>query len=294
MLPEALARRVLFDKLSKVPKAVPLLLSWPAIALIGLVALPFFLLLRISVAPFDPSRMWAPGITLHAYETLAQATVWRALFNSLELSIIVSALSLALGFPFTYFISLMRHRAQTIWLTVLLATLSLSDVLIAFAWQVMLSKRIGISNLLTVLGLMKSSESLMPSMGAVIACLVYLVLPFTVLTLYPALSRLDRSQIEAARTLGASPLRAFLSVVIPLARGPITIAVLLSTIATMGSYVPPLVLGWPKDWPMAVLIGSTALSGHDLPRASAMSILLLVVTAMLAITISQGNKVRKR
>ncbi len=112
---------------------------------------------------------------------------------------------------------------------------------------------------------------------------VYLVLPFTVLTLYPVLSRLNRDLIEAARTLGASPRRAFTTVVIPLTRRPAMVALLMSGVLTLGAYVPPLVLGRPQSWPMAVLIGNAALAGHDLPRAAAMSIFLLVVTVMLAI-----------
>jgi putative spermidine/putrescine transport system permease protein len=158
----------------------------------------------------------------------------------------------------------------------------------------MLSKRIGLSNLFVALGLMDAPESLTPSGGAVIACLVYLVLPFTVLTLFPVLSRLDRDLIEAARTLGASPLRAFASVVVPMTKGPAMIAFVMAMVLTVGAYVPPLVLGRPQSWPMAVLIGSTALAGHDLPRAAAMSILLLAATVLLAIAAAQAARTRVR
>jgi putative spermidine/putrescine transport system permease protein len=158
----------------------------------------------------------------------------------------------------------------------------------------MLSKRIGLSNIFVGLGLMSAPESLTPSSGAVIACLVYLVLPFTVLTLFPILSRLNRDLIEAARTLGASPLRAFTSVVVPLTKGPTMIAFVMAAVLTVGTYVPPLVLGRPQHWPMAVLIGSTALAGHDLPRASAMSVLLLAATVLLAIGAAQAVRTRVR
>jgi putative spermidine/putrescine transport system permease protein len=208
--------------------------------------------------------------------------------------VIVGAISVGLGYPLTWAIVRMRRRLQVAWLVFLLATLSLSDVLIAFSWQVMLAKRIGLSNLFVALGLMDVPESLTPSGGAVVACLVYLVLPFTVLTLFPVFSRLDLDLIQAARTLGASPFRAFLSVVVPMTKGPSMIAFVMAMVLTVGAYVPPLVLGRPESWPMAVLIGRTALAGHDLPRASAMSVFLLAATVLLALAAAQAARMRVR
>jgi len=269
------------------------LLSWPAFALLGLVAVPALLLIRISTAPLDPSGLWGSGLTLRAFGIVAEPEVMGALLESIQMAVIVATISLLLGFPLTWLITRMGRRAQVVWLVFLLATLSLSDVLIAFSWQVMLSKRIGLSNIFVALGLMDAPASLTPSSGAVIACLVYLVLPFTVLTLFPVLSRLETELIQAARTLGASPLRAFTSVVVPLTRGPAMAAFLMAAILTVGAYVPPLVLGAPQHWPMAVLIGSAALAGHDLPRAAAMSIVLLAATALFAILTARVARGRK-
>lgn len=271
-----------------------LLLSWPTVILAALGAIPFALLLRISLAERDPNGIYLPGITLRSYGALGEPELLGALLDSVEMAVIVGALSVGLGFPLTWAIARMRRRLQVAWLVFLLATLSLSDVLIAFSWQVMLSKRIGLSNLFVALGLMDAPQSLTPSGGAVVACLVYLVLPFTVLTLFPVFSRLDLDLIQAARTLGASPLRAFLSVVVPMTKGPAMIAFVMAMVLTVGAYVPPLVLGRPQHWPMAVLIGSTALAGHDLPRASAMSVFLLAATVLLALAAFQAARTRVR
>jgi putative spermidine/putrescine transport system permease protein len=258
------------------------LLLWPALVTLALTVVPVWLLLRISIAPQDASAPWGDGFSLDAYRSLMASDAVRGLQRSLQLALVVGLISLSAGFPLTYFITRMRRRAQVLWLVFLLATLTLSDVLTAFSWQVVLSKRIGLSRLLVALGLMDQPDSLSPGVGAVVVCLVYLVIPFTVLTLYPALSQLDRALIEAARTLGAPAWRAFTSVVLPLTRVPATIAFVLSAVLTLGSFVPPIALGRPENWPMSVLIGNAALAGHNLPRAAAMSVLLLVVTALLA------------
>jgi putative spermidine/putrescine transport system permease protein len=173
-----------------------------------------------------------------------------------------------------------------VWLVFLLVSLSLSDVLNAFSWQLLLSKRGGLASLLVQLGIMSRPESLTPSNGAVWASLVYGILPFTVMTLYPSLSQLAPEVVEAARTLGASPLRAFRTVVIPMTRQPILAAFVISTVLTLGAYVSPLVLGRPQSWTLAVLIGNAALAGHDVPRAAAMSVCLLGAVALLgAVTV---------
>ena len=144
----------------------------------------------------------------------------------------------------------MRHAAlQVVWLVFLLATLSLSDVLIAFSWRVMLSKRIGLSNLFVALGTYgcaRIADAPVRWRGGGVPGLSG-VCPLPCSHLFPVLSRLDRDLIEAARTLGASPFRAFTSVVVPMTKGPAMIAFVMAMVLTVGAYVPPLVLGRPQS-----------------------------------------------
>ena len=260
-----------------------LLLAWPALLLIVFFLAPFGLLVRVSLAPHDPSALWLPGLTVAPYANLAQRVFLDALLYSVGLALAVGALSLLIGFPFAYLIARMPRRLRVAWLIFLLSTLALSEVLVTFAWQIMLSKRIGLSNLLVLAGLMERPDSLAPSAGAVVSCLLYLILPLTVLTLYPSLSRFDASLTEAARTMGASPLRAFTGVVIPIIRAPLVSAFVLAAVLAVGSYVAPVTLGRPQDWTLAILITRTALGGMDMPGAAAIAMLLLAATVALAL-----------
>jgi len=257
------------------------LLIWPAVLLIFCFLLPLLLLGQVSTAPRDGNGLWSPGFTFAPYVN-ALADIDTLLYSA-GLALVVATVGLIVAFPLTYLISRMGRRSQVAWLIFVLVTLSLSDVLVAFAWEVMLSKRVGLSNLLVMLGLLDQPISLVPSNGAVVSCLLYLVIPFSVVTLYPGLSRLDRCLIEAARTMGASPMRSFLTVVLPLSKGPMLTTFSLATVLTMGAYVAPMALGHPQNWTMAILINRTALSAQDLPQAAAMSIVLLAVTLVLVI-----------
>jgi putative spermidine/putrescine transport system permease protein len=262
-------------------KGAWLAILWPAAMLIGFFAVPFLLLLRASFANVDPTLYQGSGFTLSAYAGLATPLVFDTIASTFLMALIVSAAALAIAVPATWLIARMRRRAQVAWLIGLLSTLALSEVLVTFAWQILLSRRAGVSNVLVWLGFLEEPVSLAPSFLGVVAAIVYFVIPLAILTLFPAMSRLDPSLVEAARMLGARPLRAFLGIALPLLRGPIVTAFTMSMVIALGSYVAPLVLGGPANWTIGVVISETALQGQNLPLASAMAVLLLVIAGAL-------------
>lgn len=266
-------------------------LVWPLFMLVAFFGVPLFLLIRVSFANRDPAVYQGTGWTLHAYGELFQPLVLNTLAFSVGLAITVATISMIVAFPATYFITRMHRRAQVVWLIFFLTTLALSEVLITFAWQIILSKRAGISNIAVVLGLLDRPVSLAPSFAGVVSCLVYFVIPLNVITLYPGLSRLDPSYMEAALTMQAKPHRAFFNVLVPLMRRPIATAYLTSVVITIGAFVSPLVLGGPSNWTIGVIISEIAVSGQNLPQASAISVLFMCVTGILLLTIGRmGGK----
>ena len=260
-----------------------LALVWPLIMVGVFVAVPFVLLVRTSFARLDPAVAEGVGFSLHPYGRLLQPMVMDAIVFSVVLAFIVATVSLLVAFPAAWSIAGMSRRAQVAWLIALLTTFALSEVLITFAWQILLSKKAGLSNLAVMVGLLDKPVSLLPSFGGVIACITYMVIPFNILTLYPAMSRFDHSYLEAARIMGARPLRRLFSVILPLLVKPLSAAWTMSLVFTLGSYVAPLVLGGPKNWTIGVVISETAMGGHNIPMAAAISMLLLIVTLVLIV-----------
>jgi len=145
--------------------------------------------------------------------------------------------------------------------------------------------------LLVVLGLMEKAVALSPGFPAVLTAMVYQALPYTILVLYPALVRLDPTLTEAARTLGASPLRAFFTVVVPALRTTILATLIMVFIFALGSYLLPQILGRPQHWTLSVLITDQAIYQSNMPFAAAMAVFLVLVTlAMVALTLFVGRK----
>lgn len=254
------------------------LLVWPVLFLIALFLTPLLLLIRTSLARTDPAIFQGTGFSTDAFAQLFQPLVLQPLGFSLLLALVVSTVTISAALPAAYLVSRLGRRGQTWWLIAILSTLALSEVLIAFSWQVMLSRRAGLSNVLVFLGIMDAPVSLSPHMGAVVACMVYFVFPFTFLTLFPAISRLDRSLFEAAQTMGATPLRAFRDIYVRSLKPQIGAAVAITSVITLGAFVPPLVLGRPAHWTIGVVINEVALRGQNLPFASAIAILVVFLS----------------
>ncbi|WP_250955381.1 ABC transporter permease [Rhizobium sp. CG5] len=259
--------------------------------IVAFFGVPFFMLLRVSASNTDPAVYRGVGWSSQAYSALLEPMVLNGLAFSLQLAFTVATISMIIAFPATYFITRMSRRAQVVWLVGLLTTLALSEVLITFSWQILLSKRVGLSNILVLVGLLDKPVSLMPSFFGVVACLVYVVVPFNVMTIYPGLSRMDKSYMEAAATMGAPPLRAFGNVLLPLMRKPVATAYLTTVVLSIGAYVGPLVLGGPRNWTIGVIISEVAMTAQNLPHASAIAVLLLVVTGAMILSIRRiGGK----
>lgn len=274
----AAARRVRKEALAQ-----SAILAVPVLFLAAFCVTPVILLLQISVAHHSEDGLWTPALEFSQYAQLADPTFLKVSVFSLALATCAAVLTVSIAFPAAYFISRMRRRAQVAWLVFILGALSLSEVLIVFAFQVLLSSGGVLVKALVDLHLMASPRSLYPNIGAVLACLVYLVLPYVILFLYPAVSKLDEEMPQAAATMGASPLRSFLLVTTPLMRGPLVSALALVMIFTVSSYLTPLVLGRPQQWTVGVHLSNTAMGAGNLPLAAAQAVALVAaIGALLA------------
>ena len=140
--------------------------------------------------------------------------IGRTLF-SLRLCLLVALLTTVVAFPFTWFLTRMRARAQVPLLVLVLGALTLSEVIVAFSWDLILGRATGITNIAVWAGLMSEPKAFTPGFWSVVAGLSYTSFPYAVLTLFPSLNRVDRELTEAAETLGASPARTFTTVVVP-------------------------------------------------------------------------------
>jgi putative spermidine/putrescine transport system permease protein len=234
---------------------------------------------------------YTPDFVLSNYERFLTPFFANVLGFSLMLSAVVAVGCVLLAFPFTYLLTQLPRRQQILWLVALLSILSLSEVIIGFAWSTIFSRTAGITNLFVALGLMDQPVALLPGFGAVLTAMIYQALPYTILVLYPALARLDPTLVEAARTLGASPVHAFFNVVVPALRTTIFATLIMVFVFALGSYLLPQMLGRPQHWTLSVLITDQAIYQSNMPFAAAMAVFLVLVSlGLIGLTLLIGRK----
>ena len=264
---------------------------FPGLMLTVFFIVPFGTMVAVSFFRRQQGGFYVPDFVLANYARFLTPFFGNVLVFSLYLAIAVAVVSLIVAVPFTYLIARSRRMTQVIWLVALLSILSLSEVIIGFAWSTLLSRTAGITNLLVRLGLMEAPQALVPGFGAVLTGMVYQAMPYAVLVLYPSMVRLDPTLTEAARTLGASPLKAFFTVVLPALRTTLIATLIMAFIFALGSYLVPQILGRPSHWTLSVLITDQALYQSNMPFAAAMAVFLVLVSlALVALTMFAGKK----
>ncbi len=256
-------------------------IAFPTLMLGMFFVVPFGLMVAVSVFKRVQGGFYEPAFTLANYARFLTPFFGEVLGFSLGLAALVSAICLVIGVPFTYGLTKLRRGKQVVWLIALLGVLSLSEVIIGFAWSTLLSRTAGLSNLFVSLGFLDKPEAWAPSFGAVLTGLTYQAFPYTVLVLYPAFSRLDPSLMEAARTLGCAPARAFVNVVLPAMRKTLLATFIIVFIFALGAYLLPQILGRPQHWTLSVLVTDQAIYQSNMPFAAAMAVFLVIASLCL-------------
>ena len=266
-------------------------LLFPGLMLVVFFVVPFSTMIAVSFFKRNPAGFYTPDFVIDNYARFLTTFFAGVLGFSLMLAVLVAVCCVSIAFPFTYLLTKRSRRVQTLWLVGLLSVLSLSEVIIGCAWSTLFSQTAGITTLFVALGLMDKPVALLPTFGAVLAGMIYQALPYTILVLYPALVRLDPTLLEAARTLGASPVKAFFNVVTPALRNTIVATLIMVFVFALGSYLLPQILGRPRHWTLSVLITDQAIYQSNMPFAAAMAVFLVLISlALVGLTLLVGRR----
>jgi len=244
-------------------------------------ALVFYLL--VYVYPLVKMAGWSffdHGFTLKFWRELAREPAYfKALSNTLEISVLVTVITLLLSYPLAYLMTTTTPRARRV-LTVLLLIPFWTSVLVrTFAWLVILGRNGLVNNLLLALGLVEEPQKLLFNMIGVQVGMVQVLLPFMVFPLYAVMSRIDLNVIRVARSLGAPPHRVLLHVFLPLSLPGVAAGCILVFLLAVGFYVTPALLGGPGQITLATMIDMMITTFLNFGFAATLGLLLLAVVA---------------
>lgn len=254
-------------------------LAFAALAVFFVV--PMFFMVVVSFYQPDPMGFYKVDFVWENYAKFFSSFYYTVSFRSLYSSALGAVLVVVLSFPLVLFVSDLGRKAQLFWIILLLALMCLSEVIIGFAWLILMSESAGIPRFLGWVGLWDDPRSLSPSFGAMMIGLVFLGFSIVSLILYPSVARRDRSIEEAAITLGTPPALVFFKVFLPTFRTSLLSVTLTTFVYLLGVFVMPTMLGRPKDWTMTVIISDKALGDANLPLGAALAVVMLIVTVIV-------------
>jgi spermidine/putrescine transport system permease protein len=222
-----------------------------------------------------------PGWTIANYTRFVEKPhLHEALVNSLEVTALVTALSILLAYPLAWIIA---FRVPTRWqrAALLLAILPFwtSYLVRSYSWLLVLSPEGVVPSALRVVGLDPGVPLVSNRAGTVIGFVHFFTMLLT-LTIYASLAQIPASYLRAAADLGASPLQAFLRVTLPLSLPGVVVGAFLTFVLAIGDYITPQILGGNRELliPQAIMlqIGRQA----DFPMAAALSLVLMAVVSL--------------
>ena len=233
--------------------------------------------------------------TLNSYKTLADVIYLNVILKSLRVAAVTTLVCLLLGYPFAYYIarkpadvasrlimllmiplwtnSLMRLNAWMLLWTNSLMRLN--------AWMLLFQTNGPVNQALLSLGLVQKPIMFLYSDGLVLLGLITNFLPFAVLPMYSSIEKLQNSVLEASADLGARPSMTFFRVTLPLTFPGIFSAIILTFIPALGTYTITDMLGGGKVLYIGNIIKNQFGTIRNWPLGAALSVLLLLVTALL-------------
>ena len=244
----------------------------------GIVLLCFFLVLPL-LSSLIPTVFPESSFSLQLYIDFFKDSYFMAVLGrTLSISLIVTIFCAVLGLPAAYVISGVSKKWRGILIALTLFPLLTNSVIRSFAWFTILGKNGVINNLLMMFGVITEPMSLLYTDFSIIIGSVYLFLPTMIMTLVGVLENIDDDLLEAAATLGLSPLKGFFKIILPLSLPGMIVGSILVFTGTLTAYTTPQLLGGNKKMMLATLLYQRATTLGDWTSASVIALVMIVIT----------------
>lgn len=258
------------------------LLAGPYIVwMIGFILLPILMILFYGITDSSGS------FTLHNIIAITEPIHRKALLLSLKLAILCTGICLLLSYPLAMILNGMHLKRQSFVVFIFVLPMWMNFMLRILAWQLLLSNNGIFNTVLDSLGLPKLQLLNTPS--AVVFGMVYDFLPFMILPIYNAMSRIGRDVIDAARDLGANSFQVFAKIILPLTVSGVLSGIIMVFVPALTSFVISDLLGGGKVLLIGNVIEQEFMQNMDWNMGSGLSIVLMVfVIASMAFMNARG------
>lgn len=224
----------------------------------------------------------AGDLSLEHYRRLAShASYLRVFRTTFEVSFITTGLCILLGYPLAYLLAQMPQRLAAVCMAAVLLPFWTSVLVRTYAWLALLQRQGVINSWGIEAGLWSEPLPLVHNLSGTLIGMTHIMLPYLILPLYGSMKAIDGDYIKAAANLGASPIRAFWSVYLPLSLPGLVAGATIVFILCLGFYVTPALLGGGKVILVSMRIATDIEMFFNWGAASALGVVLLILTVGL-------------
>ncbi|GAB7054566.1 MULTISPECIES: ABC transporter permease [unclassified Paenibacillus] len=260
----------------------------------GLLFLAVFMLMPILLtigSTFFPEGSFTLGGYMQFFK---DPYFLKILLTTLRVSLVTTAMCVIVGFPVAYYISRQSPRTKAVLLALAIFPLLTSPVVRSFSWMIILGKNGLLNRSLSALGMIDQPLEILYTPAAMMIGMVHLFLPLIVITLVGVLENIDPDLLKAAESLGASRLKAFFRVVVPLSVPGLIVGSILVFVGSLTAYTTPALLGG-KQLVVSTFLYQNAITLNDWYSASVIAAIMIVVTlAVIALMNAVANKLNPK
>ncbi len=246
-------------------------------ALVALVVLFAYPLSRILIR-----SLFDPDLTLKHYLYFFKSPLYiRVMWITFEISVLSTATSLVIGYIIAYVLRRANPTVRNLFLMCIMLSFMISLLVRNYSWIIVLQRNGVVNLILKYFGIIDHPLKLLHSKFSVVVGMTHIFIPYIVFPIYSVMMGTDLNLEKAAQNLGASRWQTFWKVTFPLSLPGIGAGGLLVFIMALGFFITPALLGGRKEQMISNLIQIQVVDLLNWPFASAMSIILLVVTLII-------------
>ena len=250
--------------------------------------LVILLLVVLPVGWLAWQSVYHEGFTLEHYRRIfSEAIYWRSFALTFEISLLVTALALVLGYPIAYAASSVPRGWSILILAMVVLPFWTSVLVRAYAWLALLQRNGVINHLLQDLGLIHEPLTLVHNTFGTVVATLHILLPFMVLPLYATMQKIPRDLLQAGASLGAGPTLVFWKVFLPLSLPGVLAGSTLVFVLTLGFYITPELLGGGRTIMVSMLVSRNVELYDQWGAASAVGVVLLAAVGVIFFAVSR-------
>lgn len=219
--------------------------------------------------------------TFKNYLDIFEPVYLNTFIESLKLALISTVFVAVLGYTFGYFMAKLSAKWKKRMMMLIMIPFWTSSLIRLYGWIIIFRSNGTLDSILMTLGITSEPLKLLYTYPAVVVGMIYALIPFMILSVYSSVEKMDWSLVEAARDLGASPTRAFLTVTLKLTLPGLLTGVILTFVPSMGLFFIADILGGNKVVLVGNLIQEQLMKVHNWPFAAALSVVLMLIMTLM-------------